>query len=227
LALVIAAFWIPFPFPPGLGYAAPDAKVQRRAALALGLLPQAVSAKEFPIVAFDVDVEGGDGPETEQVVIQLRPDWSPRGVKRFKQLLKFGDLEGSPIHHVKKSLDTSGVWFGFPAEPKPEPEVMKREWISETNKRGRLSFHTKEEGEERQAVQMFINTANNRHLDGQGVAPFAEVLQGMDTVDKIYGGYGEYPEIDKIKYVGKKYLDKEFPKLGKIVSAGYAEKVAM
>ena len=41
----------------------------------------------------------------------------------------------------------------------------------------------------------------------------------MDAVRKIYAGYGETPDQSAIESQGKAYLDKQFPKLDKILSA--------
>ena len=41
----------------------------------------------------------------------------------------------------------------------------------------------------------------------------------MDVVDKIYPGYGERPDQNKIRTEGKAYLDKNFPQLDSILAA--------
>jgi hypothetical protein len=41
----------------------------------------------------------------------------------------------------------------------------------------------------------------------------------MDVVDKIYPGYGERPDQQRITEEGKAYLDKNFPMLDSIKSA--------
>ena len=56
-------------------------------------------------------------------------------------------------------------------------------------------------------------------------APFGEVTDGMDVVDKIYDGYGEGaprgrgPDQGKLNAEGNAYLQKDFPKLDFIKSA--------
>ena len=50
-------------------------------------------------------------------------------------------------------------------------------------------------------------------------APFGEVTEGMDVVDKIYSGYREQPNQGLIQSQGKEYLDANFPMLDRITSA--------
>lgn len=61
-----------------------------------------------------------------------------------------------------------------------------------------------------------------------GFSPFAEVTKGMETVDKIYAGYGEGgagdgsdgkgPSQGRLQSEGNKYLKRVFPRLSYIVS---------
>ena len=57
-------------------------------------------------------------------------------------------------------------------------------------------------------------------------AGFGEVVEGMDVVDKIYGGYGDMQEMhghgpspSKIESEGNAYLTKNFPQLDSIRTA--------
>merc|ERR1712048_336172 len=61
--------------------------------------------------------------------------------------------------------------------------------------------------------------------DNMGFAPFAEVTDGMDVVDKLYGGYGEGapqgngPSQGRIQSEGNSYLSEAFPQLSYIETA--------
>merc|ERR1719506_3123496 len=151
-----------------------------------------VSAANKPIVTLYVDIEGDNGPDTEQVRVQLRPDWAPRGVKRFLEMAELGDLTDTAFFHVDKD------------------DVARA-----SNKRGRVSF-TGFYGAKR-VNELFINYKDNSDLDMKGVAPIGEVLDnGMDVLDKLYDGYGAAPSQELVKKDGNEYLDKEFPRLPKI-----------
>merc|ERR1719203_1277320 len=67
--------------------------------------------------------------------------------------------------------------------------------------------------------QLFINYVNNANLDSMGFAPFGEVEgDGMQVVKTIHN-CGEKPNHGSIQSGGNAYLDKEFPKLSKIIKA--------
>jgi hypothetical protein len=60
---------------------------------------------------------------------------------------------------------------------------------------------------------MLIGPVFSRSLDSQGVAPFGEVVEGMDVVDAINAEYGGEPEVPMILKIGNRYLQKNYPNL--------------
>lgn len=73
---------------------------------------------------------------------------------------------------------------------------------------------------------------DNSELDAKGSTPFAEVVEGMDVVDKLFSGYGETleespssggPSAKAIESRGNKYLQIEFPKLSYIQAVQASE----
>ena len=60
---------------------------------------------------------------------------------------------------------------------------------------------------------------------GFGFAPVGTVVSGIEIVDSLYSGYGESmprgkgPVQDSISLQGNTWLDREFPRLDRIVAA--------
>lgn len=157
-------------------------------------------------------------------VIQMTRAWAPVGADRFYNLVKNGFFTDASFFR-----DISGfmVQFGISAKP-----AVSKAWskatipddpVTQSNKRGYLTFATA--GPNTRTTQVFINFGDNSRLDGEGFAPFGEVVEGMDVVDKLYNGYGEGapggngPDQGRIEAEGKAYLDKSFPKLDSIKAA--------
>jgi peptidyl-prolyl cis-trans isomerase A (cyclophilin A) len=112
--------------------------------------------------------------------------------------------------------------FGISARPE-----VSRVWananipddpVTKSNTRGMMTFAQTSFPNSR-STQFFINYGNNARLDADRFAPFAEVIEGMDVMDKIYSGYGEQPNQGSIQAEGKAYLDRQFPRLDRILSA--------
>ena len=53
----------------------------------------------------------------------------------------------------------------------------------QSNLAGYLSFATS--GPNTRTTQVFINTGDNKQLDGMGFSPFGRVIQGMDVVKAL------------------------------------------
>lgn len=112
--------------------------------------------------------------------------------------------------------DASAVWRD--ARLKDDP-------VKESNRRGYVSFATS--GPDSRTTQMFINFGDNSSLDGQGFAPFARVVRGMDVVDRIYKGYGERPDQGLIQDEGNRYLKRQFPNLSYVKSVRRLDSMEM
>jgi peptidyl-prolyl cis-trans isomerase A (cyclophilin A) len=150
-----------------------------------------------------------------EFVVEVHRDWAPLGADRFYNLVRHGYFTNASFFRVVPNFV---VQFGLNADP-----AINKAWadadikddpVKETNSRGRLVFATAGPGT--RTTQLFINFGDNGRLDGMGFAPFGEVIEGMDVVDKIYPDYGEQPSQDLITNQGDAYISKNFPKIDKI-----------
>ena len=148
-------------------------------------------------------------------VVEVHRDWAPQGADRFYNLVRRGFFTNASFFRVVPGFV---VQFGLNADPAInkvwEQARIQDDPVTQSNKRGRLVFATA--GPNTRTTQLFINFGNNGRLDGMGFAPFGEVIEGMDVVDKIYAGYGEQPQQNLITEQGDAYISKNFPKIDKI-----------
>ena len=118
--------------------------------------------------------------------------------------------------------------FGIPADPADsalwKDATFPDDPVSESNTRGKVTYATSGPGT--RTTQLFINFSNgNRRLDRMGFAPFGEVTEGMNVVDKLYEGYGEGgpsgsgPDQKRMEAQGNPYLQADYPKLDYIKKA--------
>jgi len=160
------------------------------------------------------------------VIVEVHRDWAPLGADRFYNLVKNGFFNNAAFFRVVTSPRPFIVQFGLNANPEVnkvwEHASIKDDPVMGSNSRGTLVFATA--GPNTRTTQLFINLNDNKFLDSMGFAPFATVSDGMDVVDKIYPGYAERPDQQRITEEGDAYLVKNFPmidkiKLGKILPA--------
>jgi cyclophilin family peptidyl-prolyl cis-trans isomerase len=156
-------------------------------------------------------------------VIEAHRRWAPRGVDRFYNLVRAGFFDDSRFFRVRVGFI---VQFGVPGNP-PIAKLWRNETLAddpvrESNRRGTVAFAMT--GPNARTTQLFINLADNSKLDAQGFAPIGIVSAGMQVVDQLYSGYGEEAgggmrggKQEKLFTEGNAWLDREFPKLDKLL----------
>lgn len=172
---------------------------------------------------FHVRMETTRGP----IVVEVVPAWAPRAAARFRELARSGYYDDTRFFRVVK-----GRWaqFGISGDP-----ALARKWRKDTfpdeapgprqsNLRGTVAFAFAVPGG--RSTQVFVNLADNRRLDAQGFAPFGRVVEGMENVDALYGGYGEESgggirggKQEPLFAGGNAWLDARFPLLDRILRA--------
>ena len=148
-------------------------------------------------------------------VISVEREWAPLAADRFYNLAKNGFYDDSRFFRV---LDGFMAQFGLHADPAVQSAWtsanLRDEPVLKSNARGFVSF-TRESGPNSRYTMIFINYKDNSYLDADGFAPFGQVVNGMDVVDKLYSGYGRQnvPDQRRIVREGNAYLLEQYPKL--------------
>ena len=154
-------------------------------------------------------------------VVEVTRAWAPLGADRFYNLVKNSFFDDASFFRVVPAFV---VQFGISAKPEVskawQAATIKDDPVRQTNGRASITFATA--GPNTRTTQLFISLGDNARLDSMGFAPLGQVVQGMDVVDKLYGGYGDGPpggngpDQGRITSEGKPYLDKDFPQLDSV-----------
>lgn len=191
---------------------APKAPAKAKA----GLNDPALLKAQAP-ATFRAKFETSKGAFTIEVV----RDWSPNGADRFYNLVANGFFDGVKFFRVVPGFV---VQFGIHGDPalagKWLNSKIQDDTVKESNKRGYITF-AKSGAPNSRSSQVFINLQDNVRLDETGFSPFGRVVEGMDVVDALYGGYGEgLTRLQgDIAAKGNAFLEQRFPKLDGIVKA--------
>jgi len=160
-------------------------------------------------------------------IIEVHRDWSPHGADRFYSLVRTGYYNDSRFFRV-----VPGRWvqFGISGDPniaqQQRPITIPDDPLKQHNTLGYVAFSNT--GPNTRSTQIYINLGDNtaRNDIEAGFAPFGQVVEGMDVVEKLYGGYGEHSgggmragHQDQMFEGSNAYLDREFPKLDKLIRA--------
>ena len=158
-------------------------------------------------------------------VLEVRPDWAPRGADRVLELVRTRFFDDSRFFRVREKYIAQ---FGIAGDP-----AVTREWkdryfpddsVRTSNVRGTFAFAMT--GPNLRNTQIYINLFDNKQLDAQGFSPVGRVIEGMDVVDRLYSGYGEDAggglragKQDRMLNEGDRHLDADFPMLDRLISA--------
>lgn len=169
---------------------------------------------------FKVKFDTSQGPFT----VEVHRDWAPKGADRFYNLVANGFYDNVRFFRVISGFMAQ---FGINGDPKVnaawQPAMITDDPVKRSNKRGMISFAMR--GPDTRTTQLFINYNDNTRLDTMGFAPFAQVIEGMDVVDKLYSGYGEGaprgagPDQNRLQSEGNTYLNASFPQLDYVKTA--------
>jgi peptidyl-prolyl cis-trans isomerase A (cyclophilin A) len=195
--------------------------------------PSATPAAHHPAAGLDPSLATAQAPDLflaeftttkGDFVIEVHRDWAPHGADRFYNLVKLGFYDDTRFF---RAIPDFMVQFGVPGDravaSKWQDASIPDDPVTQSNLRGFVTFAQTGQPNSR-TTQIFICYENHPRLDANGFAPFAKVIRGMTVVDSLYKGYGEGapsgqgPSQERIESEGNAYLDREFPKLDRILS---------
>ena len=162
-------------------------------------------------------------------VVEAHRSWAPQGVDRFYNLVRLGFYDDTRFF---RAIPDFMVQFGIPGNPavaaKWRDATIADDPVTQSNLRGFMSFAQTGQPNSR-TTQIFVCFANHPQLDRSGFAPFAKVVRGMEVVDSLYKGYGEGapsgqgPDQGRVQSEGNAYLDRDFPRLDRILKTRIVE----
>lgn len=189
-------------------------------------LPTMGDDKINPLLLTPAEVTKGEAPASFQAkfitsqgdfTVEFKREWAPQGADRAYQLIKADYYDGISFFRVIPGFMAQ---FGIHANPKVsaawQNERINDDPVTQSNTRGMVTF-AKTNMPNSRLTHLFINYGNNVALDKQGFAPVGKVVEGMEVVEKLYGGYGGGPPTGPnqgaLTAEGNPYLQQNFPKL--------------
>ena len=165
-------------------------------------------------------------------VLELHRDWGPIGADRLYNLARLGYYNDTRITRVNKNYiaqfgihgdsAVNAIWY---------ERFMPDDPPRSRNARGTFAFSYRGPGKPNtRATQIYINLADNTRNDGEPFTVLGTVVQGMEVVDSLYSGYGENAgsgvrqgKQGPLLNGGNAYIDREFPKLDRIIKVTVKE----
>ncbi|HEY2473868.1 MAG TPA: peptidylprolyl isomerase [Candidatus Cybelea sp.] len=175
---------------------------------------QAVSQNPPATGTYRVALDTTSGP----ITILVDRSLAPIGAQHFYELVRARYFNGARFYRVVPGFVVQWGAAADPAVTKKWDVPIPDDPVKGSNTRGTVTFASEEQPNTR-TTHLFINLADNLKLNAMGFAPIGHVQRGMNNVERIYSGYGERPDQEKIAAQGNTYLEKEFPKLDYIKTA--------
>jgi len=169
------------------------------------------------IVTADIETSRG------VITIELVREWAPIGVDHFYNLARAGYYDDTRFYRVLMGFVAQ---FGIARDPALAnfwgAQTIRADSVRTSNVRGTISYAQFKPTD--RTTNVFINLHDNLNLDTLKFAPIGRVVQGMDIADSLYFLYGERPisepplgDVKRLYRETNKYMDKEYPKLDRIL----------
>lgn len=158
-------------------------------------------------------------------VLEINREWAPLGADRFYNLVRNGFFDDSRFYRIRAGAFAQ---FGIPGKPEIakiwQHNSFKDDPVKEKNLRGTIAYAMT--GPDARTTQLYINLKDNPQQDEQGFAPIGKVIEGLTVVDQLYSEYAETSgggmrggKQGRLFEEGNAYLDREFPKLDRLIKA--------
>jgi cyclophilin family peptidyl-prolyl cis-trans isomerase len=162
-------------------------------------------------------------------VLEIDRDWAPLGADHLWQLIRAGFYDDSRFTRVVPNFIVQfGVAGDSAKNARWSTAPIPDDSVKHSNVEGTFAFAMR--GPNDRTTQVFISVVDNARLDPQGFAPLGRVVEGMDVVKSIYSGYGESSgggvragKQAPLMNGGNAYVDREFPKLDKLIRITISE----
>lgn len=137
------------------------------------------------------------------IQLELNAEKAPITVKNFVQYVEDGHYDGLIFHRVIPGFMIQGGGFTPDMQQLDTRDPIKHESTNQlSNRRGTIAM-ARTRNPNSATSQFFINTADNRRLDGvpgrPGYTVFGKVTEGMDVIDTISktqtGTRGRYRDV--------------------------------
>ena len=154
-------------------------------------------------------------------VVEVTRTWAPIGADRFYNLVKNGFFTDVEFFRV---VPPFVVQFGINGNPKIATvwsnATITDDPVVQSNKRGYVTY-AKTGAPNSRSTQVFVNLGDNSFLDAQGFAPFGQVTEGLDVIEKFDSEYKDQPTgaQEQITTQGNSFLKANFPNLDSIKTA--------
>ena len=159
-------------------------------------------------------------------VLELVRDWGPIGADRLYNLVRLGYYDDTRFHRVRAGYIAQWGLHGEPAVNAAwKDRYLRDDPPRSHNARGTFAFAYKAQPETRN-TQIYVNLADNHRNDAEPFTVLGRVVQGMDVIDSLHSDYGESSGggvrqglQGPLERGGNQYMDREFPRLDRILRA--------
>ena len=166
--------------------------------------------------------------ETTQGIFVLEAvrAYGPIGVDRLYNLARLGYFDDTRVHRVRAGYIAQWGLHGDSAVNAAwKGRYLRDDPPRSRNARGTFAFSYEGPGREHtRNTQLYVNLADNTRNDIEPFTVLGTVVEGMAVLDSLYSGYGEESgsgvrqgKQGPLERGGNSYMDREFPKLDRIV----------